>query len=64
METGTAIKWFAIYDNKDMIRFVGNTAECARWLGITVASFYSRVYRSKHEHPTRRMFTVYEVEND
>lgn len=38
---------YAVYDKDDNLQMVGNSHECAVFLGITLASFYCRVNRLK-----------------
>ena len=39
---------YAVYDKDDNLRMVGNSHECAAFLGITLASFYCRVNRLRN----------------
>lgn len=38
---------YAVYDKDDNLQMVGNSHECATFLGITISSFYCRVCRLK-----------------
>ena len=38
---------YAVYDKDDNLQMVGNSHECAAFLGITISSFYCRVNRLK-----------------
>ena len=41
---------YAVYDKDDNLQIVGDSKACAKFLGITLGSFRSRVCRNKVEN--------------
>ena len=39
--------FYAVYDVEDACVFVGSSKECAEFMNLTIASFYSNVTRTK-----------------
>lgn len=59
------IKEYAVYDTDETCVFVGTSKECAEFMGVTIASFYSNVTRTKQGKLKGIYgYRVYEIEED